>query len=89
MFNLQFDEDALRHMIRDAVASAVPATGDTSPAYLTVRQAAEYLGCSEGTVRNWITAGEVPAYQWGRIVRLKRHELDAKLAPTITPAKAR
>lgn len=43
---------------------------------LTIAQAAEYLQCSQSTIRNRIRKGELHPLKNGRIVRLTVSELD-------------
>ena len=49
---------------------------------LTIRQVAEYLGCSETTVRNRIKEGSLKAVRMGpRMIRIRRDDLDEILQP--------
>lgn len=49
---------------------------------LTIRQAAEYLGCSETTVRNRTRDKSLTAVRMGpRLVRIRRDDLDMILQP--------
>lgn len=49
--------------------------------YATIRQTAEYIGCSEKTVRLRIDDGMLTAYRLGpQIVRLDLNEVDATMA---------
>jgi excisionase family DNA binding protein len=49
---------------------------------LTIRQAAEYLGCSETTVRNRTREGLLKAVRMGpRMIRIRREDLEALLQP--------
>lgn len=49
---------------------------------LNVKQASEYLGCSNNTVRNMIRREELSAVRLGpRMVRIRRDDLDAILKP--------
>ncbi len=45
--------------------------------WFTTKQAAEYLGITPRTLYRLIDQGEVPAYRFGRVLRLKGHEVDA------------
>jgi excisionase family DNA binding protein len=47
--------------------------------WLTIEEAASYLKLSVPTIRKYITAGKLPSYKQGRLIRLKRPELDAFL----------
>ncbi len=45
---------------------------------VSIIEAAEYLGVSERTIRNWIATGILPAYRYGpRVVRIDPGDLDA------------
>jgi excisionase family DNA binding protein len=49
---------------------------------LTIRQVAEYLGCSETTVRNRTREGSLKAVRMGpRMIRIRRDDLDTILQP--------
>ncbi len=57
---------------------------NTAPAgsFITITEAAEYLGINHQTVRVMISDGRLRAYSLGpRIVRIKKSELDAALQP--------
>jgi excisionase family DNA binding protein len=55
-----------------------PAIGDL----LTIRQVAEYMGCSETTIRNRAKEGSLKAVRLGpRMIRIRRDDLDAILQP--------
>jgi excisionase family DNA binding protein len=45
--------------------------------FLTIADAAERLGVSSKTVRRLISAGRIPAFRVGRLVRIKPADLDA------------
>jgi excisionase family DNA binding protein len=48
--------------------------------YITIRQAAGYLGVSQRTVRNMISDSRLTAYRNGaRMVRLDLHEIDHRM----------
>lgn len=52
------------------------------PEYVSIDEAAEYLGVVPLTVRRWISAGLLPASRLGpRMVRIRRDDLDALLTP--------
>ncbi len=46
------------------------------PEWLTVPEAADYLKCSVPTIYRRIKAGELPAYKSGKMIRVKREDLD-------------
>lgn len=48
----------------------------------SIADAAEHLGVSEKTIRNYIARGTLPAYRLGnRAIRIDRRDLDALLTP--------
>ncbi|WP_448072342.1 helix-turn-helix domain-containing protein [Georgenia yuyongxinii] len=52
---------------------------------MNLQDAADYLGVTERSVRNWISAGKVPAYRIGKkVIRLKVADVDALLQPIPT-----
>ncbi len=56
--------------------------GTLARRYISILQAAEYLGVSERTVRTMITDGRLTAYRNGtRFVRLDANEIDAAMIP--------
>lgn len=53
-------------------------------AYLTVAEAAEYLGVSTNTVRRQVYAGNLPGFRMnghGSLLRIKRVDLDGLMEP--------
>lgn len=53
-----------------------PKPGD----WITVREACAYLGVINRTLYRFIDKLGLPAYQIGRVIRLRQHEVDAWLA---------
>jgi len=49
----------------------------------SVREAAEFLAVSEGTIRRYISDGRLPAYRLGneRLIRIRRQDLERLLSP--------
>jgi len=52
------------------------ATTDQHGPLLSVEQAAEYLGVSPGTLRNWLSARRIAYVKVGRLTRLSSETLD-------------
>ena len=52
-----------------------PATDDIR--WLSTAEAANRLGITPRTLYRFIDEGQVPAYRFGRVIRLKAHEVDA------------
>jgi excisionase family DNA binding protein len=53
-------------------APSVPA----APEWLSTKQAAAYLGIIPRTLYRLIDSGQLPAYRFGRVIRLQRHQID-------------
>lgn len=52
--------------------------GETEPIrWLSTAEAANRLGVTPRTLYRFIDEGQVPAYRFGRVIRLKAHEVDA------------
>ena len=45
----------------------------------STEEAADYLGCTEGTLRVWVSKKRVPYVKVGRLVRFRKADLDAWL----------
>lgn len=60
----------------------------TAPEYVSIAYAAEQvLDCHHSTVRKMIAKGELKAYRVGRLIRIKRSDLEKQLKP-VTGAAA-
>jgi len=46
-------------------------------ALMTVKDAAQFLQCSEAAVRKWIYQGKLPHRKVGRLTRLRRQDVEA------------
>lgn len=58
----------------------MPASSGDAPAeirWLSTAEAAKRLGITNRTLYRFIDEGLVPAYRFGRVIRLKQHEVDA------------
>jgi excisionase family DNA binding protein len=60
-----------------------------TPAYLSTREVAALLGCSDDTVLHAIGRGDLPAIRYGRLVRIARTDLDAFLVAHAVKTKRR
>ncbi len=58
----------------------------TAEAWLTVKEAAEYLGISEPTIFRWMREGKVSFFKLGGATRFKRENLDM-VARKVTAAE--
>lgn len=52
----------------------------TAGEYLSIAEAAAIASVAPQTVRRWVRAGDLNGYKAGRVLRVKRAELDAFLA---------
>ncbi len=44
--------------------------------WIGIAEAAEYLGVTKDTIRNWIKKSDMPAHKIGKLWKFKRSELD-------------
>ncbi|MDU1224787.1 helix-turn-helix domain-containing protein [Varibaculum cambriense] len=56
--------------------------------YYSMKEAAAYAGVAINTLRRWVYRDGLPAARHGRVVRIRKDELERWLEPNITPAKA-
>jgi excisionase family DNA binding protein len=59
---------------------------EATPQWISTKDAATYLGVNLRTLYRFIDEGELPAYKFGRVIRLLRSDLDvfiehARIAP--------
>jgi excisionase family DNA binding protein len=59
-----------------------------APRFLTLSEAAEYLGATERQTRRWVNEGKLPHYRPGGLyLRFAVEDLDAFLAASYTAAR--
>lgn len=52
--------------------------------YLSINEAAELLGVTDRSIRNWIADGTIPAYRVGsKIVRIRARDIEDKVLKRI------
>lgn len=56
--------------------ASVTFVSSTEVTWLNTAKAAERLGVTPRTLYRFIDEGQVPAYRFGRVIRLKEHEVD-------------
>lgn len=56
-----------------------PAVG-ANPEWMTTHEAAAYLGVTTRTLYRQIDEDRIPAYRFGRVIRLQKPDLDAFIA---------
>ena len=49
---------------------------EAPPTWLSTKDAAGYLGVNLRTLYRFIDEGDLPAYRFGRVIRLRQEELD-------------
>ncbi len=54
---------------------------------LTVPEAAAFLRLKPATIRAWVLHRKVPYVKVGRLVRLRRADVDALIAASLVPAR--
>jgi excisionase family DNA binding protein len=67
-------------------SSPIPAP---RPHYVSPAEAADYLGVNERTVRRMVSAGKLPGYRLGRLIKVDLNEVDSVLEPIPTVRKDR
>ena len=45
--------------------------------YCTIKEVAEIVGVHSNTVRNWIDNGDLKAYKLGKVIRIRKEDLEA------------
>jgi excisionase family DNA binding protein len=53
------------------------ASSSSEIVWLSTAEAASRLGITPRTLYRFIDEGQLPAYRFGRVIRLKEHEVDA------------
>lgn len=79
-----FDESALRELLRDELRTVIRQELGNKPAtagdYLSVAEAARIAAVQGQTIRAWIRGGKLREYKAGRVLRVRKLELEAFLA---------
>ncbi len=57
-----------------------------APAFLTTKEAAHFLGLSNGMIRKMVHAKRVPVRHFGRAIRIPSSWLNAQAAEIVAPA---
>ena len=75
-------ESELRELIRGIVREELDrALADAKPTddYLSTKAAATLASVAEGTIRRWIREGRITGHRAGRVLRLRRSDLEGLL----------
>jgi excisionase family DNA binding protein len=59
----------------------------TESALLTIAEAASLLRLKPSTIRDWVLRRRLPYYKVGRLVRIRRADVDALIAASVVPAR--
>lgn len=77
-------ESKIRAAVEALVSALVDAARAPTPEpvaeYLSTVAAATVASVNEGTIRRWVRAGKLRGYRAGRVLRVRRDELDQMLA---------
>lgn len=77
--------DMVRQIVREELTSALAAVSSQGDGYLPVADAARLASVATGTIRRWIREGRLAGYRAGRLLRVRRGELDELLASARPP----
>ena len=64
-----------QHELHDEALALARVTADVD--WMGTTEAAAYLGVNLRTLYRFIDGGDLPAYKFGRVIRLRREEIDA------------
>ena len=77
--------DAIVEIVRAEVAKLAPAPPVDD--YLTVNAAAAFASVAPGTIRRWVRDGSLAEHRAGRVLRVRRSELERLLSAPPSRAK--
>lgn len=84
-----FNETELRELIRDEIRSTIRQELGKKPAtageFVSVADAAQIASVTTQTIRVWVREGRLNGYHAGRVLRVRRSELEAFLANGPSP----
>jgi len=75
-------KEAVREALREEMNGTHPAAGDE---YMSVANAAKTADVAAATIRTWIDEERLGRYHAGRLLRVKRSELDRLMRTPPTP----
>jgi excisionase family DNA binding protein len=81
--------EEVRAALAEAAASHATRTTTTSnDEYLSVSEAAKVARLHHGTIREWIKDGSLKSCRAGRVYRIRRADLDSRLAASVVEPEA-
>jgi excisionase family DNA binding protein len=75
-------EEVLRTVVREELRAIAPRPGQPDE-FLSVVAAARLAGVAPTTVRAWVNQGRLQRYKAGRVLRVRRSDLELLLASTV------
>lgn len=79
-------EDVVRRIVREELAPIRTARENAADTFMTIAEVARLVSVTANTVRSWIAKG-LPTHGNGRVVRIRRSELDQFLNEHDTEAE--
>ncbi len=73
----------LRAIIRDLIREETPKPEPKE--YLSTEEAAAFASVRPATIRRWIRTGQIVGYRAGRLIRVRRVDLERHMSPAIVP----
>ena len=70
-------------MTDEHAALSVHAVAYRSATWLSTNEAAKLLGLTTSTLYRLIDDGQLPAYRFGRVIRIKANDIDAFIASSM------
>lgn len=69
-------ERALIIMLLCAKKKGIAMTDNYNENWISITEAAEHLGVTKDSIRNWIKKTDIPAHKIGKLWKFKKSELD-------------
>lgn len=69
-------ERALIIMLLYAKKKGIAMTDNYNENWISITEAAEHLGVTKDSIRNWIKKTDIPAHKIGKLWKFKKSELD-------------
>jgi excisionase family DNA binding protein len=69
-------ESTIRELVRDELRKLASPPADE---YMSTHDAAKLADVARGTIRRWVKSGKLPGHWAGRLVRVKRADLERLL----------
>ncbi len=73
----------LRAIIRDLIREETPKPEPKE--YFSTQEAATFASVRPATIRRWIRTGQIVGYRAGRLIRVRRADLEQLMSPVVAP----